>query len=858
MTVPARPDSGIDSRQGPSGPKPKPDAGDDELMDQDDNDNDIEGKTGKPGETDLGALERDLLEYRLSEDDDGEVDGSLLLMTPSSFMSPTKEALADLSPMDPISQARECRSRDPQRLLHESPRRRKIEESMRVSFLSTLQEEEWERYQSELEGKTGATLNRVNFMERSWDVIRRYGTQSIMKVGLNQPIMREVLEKIVNSMESDVLTESVTEYSADDQQVAKKLPVRRARKGLKRLKGKTGSRAVNPRVVKSRASAVVASLTSGGRSGESGQGDGATLTGGEKENLIPPMLLAGLTTTAVRSKKTARTLADTKLEMEITSQCGSGGLEDYRPSRTNMAKLKLEGQLDVVEYIRVTVPESVHMGDPSGGYVEMLKARNSARGHLMAWSEKRAMQEYLKELTENSNFNRKEYGTVMSSEANEIGLEKLLEISWRAALQRYFDETMHAPATVAAYLAHPCMRTDLQVRLAWCLMGIKKAEYEARNDSKSREQELELMEALRALMLKDDSAIAWAKRKDALCFVRFVVDRIPTPVLGECIKIIRQKGVDCERNFLRALLELYQDMPLTVPNKESNDMESYRKLEEVRRYSNKELKVSRELIEAAKGQKDFATLGKLKSFQYVSGIPGMAYNPFVNEEASEAYFDYEQVIVLNFWVERIKETAMLMVEQPKLGIILEERVVEPSVPELKGQVSFDCGSWDGPLKTSLVTMWELMKPSWCPHPNAGLIWDMTADITLDRDDDASLHDLAMIHHLLAMRLMKRKSNPSTELTEEGPSSNWLKQGTCLAQHSGMEGHVYNLGHCLITLSEQHRQLARLYGRFSMSDKSGMELVADCHGVTDVNLITALGFCSMTSSIESLERLERAL
>ena len=37
-------------------------------------------------------------------------------------------------------------------------------------------------------------------------------------------------------------------------------------------------------------------------------------------------------------------------------------------------------------------------------------------------------------------------------------------------------------------------------------------------------------------------------------------------------------------------------------------MESYRKLEEVRRYSNKELKVSRELIEAVRGQKEFATL----------------------------------------------------------------------------------------------------------------------------------------------------------------------------------------------------------------------------------------------------------
>ena len=43
----------------------------------------------------------------------------------------------------------------------------------------------------------------------------------------------------------------------------------------------------------------------------------------------------------------------------------------------------------------------------------------------------------------------------------------------------------------------------------------------------------------------------------------------------------------------------------------------------------------------------------------------------------------------------------------------------------------------------------------------------------------------------------------------------------------------------------------------MSDKSGMELIADCHGVTELNLITALGFYSMKSSIESLERLERA-
>ena len=79
----------------------------------------------------------------------------------------------------------------------------------------------------------------------------------------------------------------------------------------------------------------------------------------------------------------------------------------------------------------------------------------------MAWDEKQAMQDYLKELTENCLLSRKEYGTVISSEANEIGLEKLLKISWRAALQRYFDDTIHAPATVAAYLPYPCARFDL-------------------------------------------------------------------------------------------------------------------------------------------------------------------------------------------------------------------------------------------------------------------------------------------------------------------------------------------------------------------------------------------------------------
>ena len=145
------------------------------------------------------------------------------------------------------------------------------------------------------------------------------------------------------------------------------------------------------------------SLAKVSRPNEVRQGDGVTHGGTEKKNQVPPMLLAGLIPTYSKAKERERTLADTRLEMEVISQCGSGGLDDYKPSRTNLAKMKLEGQLDVVEYSCVTVPDSIHMGDPAGGYMEMVRASNSARGHLIAWQDKQAMQDYLKDLMTGSN-----------------------------------------------------------------------------------------------------------------------------------------------------------------------------------------------------------------------------------------------------------------------------------------------------------------------------------------------------------------------------------------------------------------------------------------------------------------------
>ena len=59
----------------------------------------------------------------------------------------------------------------------------------------------------------------------------------------------------------------------------------------------------------------------------------------------------------------------------------------------------------------------------------------------------------------------------------------------------------------------------------------------------------------------------------------------------------------------------------------------------------------------------------------------------------------------------------------------------------------------------------------------------------------------------------------------------------------------NSGRTTLPISEAFREI--------MSDRSENELAAGCRGVTEVNFNTALGFYSITNSIESVERLERA-
>ena len=71
-----------------------------------------------------------------------------------------------------------------------------------------------------------------------------------------------------------------------------------------------------------------------------------------------------------------------------------------------------------------------------------------------------------------------------------------------------------------------------------------------------------------------------------------------------------------------------------------------------------------------------------KSYSYVSGIIGMAYNPFVNEGIRNCFFEHEQAVLQRFWTSRIATIRSAGNQQTKLGLVLEEKVTAPSVRKI--------------------------------------------------------------------------------------------------------------------------------------------------------------------------------
>ena len=199
------------------------------------------------------------------------------------------------------------------------------------------------------------------------------------------------------------------------------------------------------------------------------------------------------------------------------------------------------------------------------------------------------------------------------------------------------------------------------------------------------------MTNLRDLIIQEGAAVACAKRRDALCFIRFMIEQISVPALNTCVKMLREGDERAKALLLLALLDMQKSKPMRVNMKEPEELEPMRKIDEIRRFLNKELRLTKESMGALPKSSEYCGPIKKKSYSYVSGIIGIAYNPFLSEDIRDCFFDYEQAVLLRFWTSRIVTIKSATNPQLKLGLVLEEEVTAPSVPKSDKRVEFGLG-----------------------------------------------------------------------------------------------------------------------------------------------------------------------
>ena len=226
--------------------------------------------------------------------------------------------------------------------------------------------------------------------------------------------------------------------------------------------------------------------------------------------------------------------------MEILSQCGQSTMKDFKPSPMNHGKRSVVGQPVTVEYNQLTLSETVSIDEPAGGYMEMLEYRNSSRGYLMALEDKSAMEGYLETMMQGTTLKQKAYGTLALSEMQAETIEQLVSLPWKAVVSRYFEEEFRTTPKIDALIAVPYVRTELQLRFAWCMIGLTLGEYDSEERKRSKEDKVFLMTSMRDLIIQEGIAVACAKRRDALCFIRLMIELISLPALNTCVKMLRE------------------------------------------------------------------------------------------------------------------------------------------------------------------------------------------------------------------------------------------------------------------------------------------------------------------------------
>ena len=380
-----------------------------------------------------------------------------------------------------------------------------------------------------------------------------------------------------------------------------------------------------------------------------------------------------------------------------------------------------------------------------------------------------------------------------------------LKRTWQSLLRDYFEEAMRTPSSALPLMANHFVRTAGQLMFAWSLVGVELEILTSCDKLKLGNKNLEVYQMLVQHIARDNSGLSLARRKDATCFLRWIISVLTNSTVQACPqKAMGSKTM--ERIVSTVILNVYQSTGIENEDESRQSLENHGKLDEIRRFHNKKFEEGYNLhcnLALAEG---YARPNKKGEYQYVSGVMGIAYNPFLNSEALSAYRNHEVAELLKFWTEKIIVIDSMEREKPSLGLLLEATPNVISVPRSSKRLELRMGNGNGMMTTNLGTVWKLLRPSWCPHTHASLIEEVTERVRLTPSKDEDLGTMDMIYKLILPR-----SNESGEATSKLGSVKKLEPGSCLDLTRGGGGHTCGGRSCVRIQSFQEEDLVTLFG-----------------------------------------------
>ena len=312
------------------------------------------------------------------------------------------------------------------------------------------------------------------------------------------------------------------------------------------------------------------------------------------------------------------------------------------------------------------------------------------------------LEDCLKKLDRGVSHKRRNWAIQQKAEVNKLELGFQLKRTWQNFLRDHFEEAMRTPSSALPLMANPFVRTAGQLTFASSLVAIELEVLTSHDKLNLGNKSLEVYQMLVQHIARDNSGSSLARRKDATCSLRWITSVMTNSTVQAC----HQKAMGSktmERRVSIIILNVYQSTVIEKEDHSRQSLENHGKLDEIRRFYNKKFEERHDVHRNLASAEDYSRPSKQGEYQYVSGVMGIAYNPFLDSEAGSAHRNHEVTELLKFWTEKINQIDSMERETPSLGLLLETTPKVISVPRSNKRVELKTGNGNGMMTTNLGT-----------------------------------------------------------------------------------------------------------------------------------------------------------